>query len=679
MPLPNVTVVIPVYNQFPALAACVSSLRLHLPPRHRIVILDDASTEDRFGENVRALIVDMPHARYERNSENLGFPGTCNRAVREFSRAGDDILLLNADTVVTEGWLDEMQQCLYACDRHGVCCPRSNDATILTFPRSCGDGCGAAEDSYACWNALKEHLPRFARIPTGVGFCMLIRRGLIDRFCLFDESYGRGYHEENDFCCRINRFGYSVVAANRAYVFHHQAYSFSREEKRMFDEKNGALLQRRYPEYRRELAEFHGWYEDAVEHFADILGGCAARRRILIDLSHLSAAHNGTSEYALCLLRHLVPLLEAACETHVLVDKSTAAFFGIERAYRFFWTGQPVPLRFDLAFAPLQIFDIRQIVALNTIALRIVCTLHDVISLRCHYLKSAEREGAERLTVRHADGIIAVSQTAVDDLSSYVGQYCPPLVPRRMRVVYHGHDNRGRMGTPPRSFERKIGKGFVLLVGNAFEHKAVREALAHVPGEYRVVVLGGKAHRYGRRRNTAYLRSGFLSEKEIHGLYERSLAVLFPSQYEGFGLPILHAASHGKCVIAQAGPASEEITQTFGLQKYVLPFARFGEIGALLGQAAARTYLPPFLSPRSWADAARDTADFLLGLLNGPVDIPALSARFRELKIVEYEESKTQARNPYFRLTRNVGKKLDACPRVKRSIKRALLACRIPH
>jgi GT2 family glycosyltransferase len=56
---------------------------------------------------------------------------------------------------------------------------------------------------------------------------------VIENFGLLDERYGRGYNEENDFCSRINRFGYSAIRANRAYVFHHESQSFGEDKKKL--------------------------------------------------------------------------------------------------------------------------------------------------------------------------------------------------------------------------------------------------------------------------------------------------------------------------------------------------------------------------------------------------------------------------------------------------------------
>lgn len=97
----------------------------------------------------------------------MGFVKTCNRAVFELDKTDHDILLLNSDTEVTEGFLEEMQSVLYLSERHGAVCPRSNRATFLTVPINATDI--SPEESYQIFQNIKNHLSRYNVIPTGVG------------------------------------------------------------------------------------------------------------------------------------------------------------------------------------------------------------------------------------------------------------------------------------------------------------------------------------------------------------------------------------------------------------------------------------------------------------------------------------------------------------------------------
>jgi glycosyltransferase involved in cell wall biosynthesis len=66
------------------------------------------------------------------------------------------------------------------------------------------------------------------------GFCLLIKRAVIDRLGLFDEqTFGRGYGEENDYCLRATGAGFTLAVADDVYVFHAQSRSYSTERRRL--------------------------------------------------------------------------------------------------------------------------------------------------------------------------------------------------------------------------------------------------------------------------------------------------------------------------------------------------------------------------------------------------------------------------------------------------------------
>ena len=229
----KVTVVVPVYADWSSLGQCIDSLIAHLPNKHNVIFVNDCGPDAELLEkNILKKIKKYSNMAYYRNDHNRGFVQTCNRAVYELDKTDNDILLLNSDTIVTAGFLEEMQAVLYESDRHGTVCPRSNNATIATIPFINVDNTDDRnlEYSYAVYQKIKDKLPRYHVVPVVIGFCMLIRRDLIRDYGLFDEVYRLGYGEECDFCQRINKYGYSSVMANHAYVYHLESRSFSSEK-----------------------------------------------------------------------------------------------------------------------------------------------------------------------------------------------------------------------------------------------------------------------------------------------------------------------------------------------------------------------------------------------------------------------------------------------------------------
>jgi GT2 family glycosyltransferase len=265
----KVTVVVPVYGDWPSLAECIDALKQHVDPRHRVMLVNDCGPDVELIEKNIKRAIKGTNFLYFRNPRNLGFVGNCNHAVMELDKTTNDILLLNSDTKVTSGFLEEMLEVLYAADNHGAVSPRSNNATIGTIPLStAGKGGIEPAKSYQLFQRLKIRLPRYTEVPLAHGFCMLTRRSLIKKYGLFDPAFGKGYGEEVDYCQRIAAHGYKSILCNRAYVFHLEARSFSMEKKSKLLEANNQIIWKRYPNYRQSVRDY---MSEAIPHEDELL------------------------------------------------------------------------------------------------------------------------------------------------------------------------------------------------------------------------------------------------------------------------------------------------------------------------------------------------------------------------------------------------------------------------
>jgi len=268
-----VTVVVPIYDDLPGLERCIDALRGTIDfTVDRVLLANDVGPNvDRIEQRVLELVGDHPGFEYTRNPANLGFVGNCNRAVLELDTTGNDVLLLNSDTIPMPGFLDEMTAVLASDDTIGVVCARSDNATIASFPyaRRNPRATLAPRRTRELHGRTKYLLPRYTVSPVAMGFCFLIRREMVDRFGLFDPVFSPGYGEENDFCLRINDQGYTSVLANRALVLHAGSTSFSGDRGPSLRLEHERILLERYPFYAGAVALFLARYRDAVDVFAD--------------------------------------------------------------------------------------------------------------------------------------------------------------------------------------------------------------------------------------------------------------------------------------------------------------------------------------------------------------------------------------------------------------------------
>lgn len=245
-------IVVPVYNGAEDLERCLASLARWRPAGSSILLVDDASTDASIAPRLDAFQRAQPDVRVLRSTANLGFIASANLGA-EAAPEGHDLVFLNTDTEVTEGWAQELA---LALDQHAgaaVACPLSNNATILSVP-------GFQQENGLPFDWDANRMARLVRacagdlrsipIPTPVGFCMLVRREAWQRWGPFDEAFGRGYGEEDDFGQKVQAEGSAVICAPRSFVYHKGAASFGAspqlaEQRRV----NGALLLSRWPEY----------------------------------------------------------------------------------------------------------------------------------------------------------------------------------------------------------------------------------------------------------------------------------------------------------------------------------------------------------------------------------------------------------------------------------------------
>lgn len=240
-------VIVPVYGQPELTRRCLDSVLANSGRAlRRLIVVDDCGPDVL--PMLRALRDEHVPVRLLENEKNLGFVGSVNRGI---ALRGGDVVVLNSDTRVTPGWLDELLAC-FDDSRVAAASPLSNNGTLCSVPTFLGS---IPPDDIDPSRLQLGSLPRFTPMPTAVGFCMSMRGEVIDAIGAFDRLYGRGYNEENDWCQRARGAGFLVGRANRAFVFHEGQASFGGARNRL-EEHNLRRLVGRFPQYIEENALF---------------------------------------------------------------------------------------------------------------------------------------------------------------------------------------------------------------------------------------------------------------------------------------------------------------------------------------------------------------------------------------------------------------------------------------
>lgn len=247
-----VDIAIPVYNAYDDLKECIKSVfnntDLNL---HRLIIIDDKSTDPRVRSYLESLRDEVKSNNISIlfNEKNLGFAKSANRGMKFSDR---DAILLNSDTIVTTDWVEKLRRSAYSDPLVATATPFSNNATICSIPHFCQNNSlphGFDLDSFADF-IEKISLRYYPAIPTSVGFCMYIKRDVLNVVGYFDElAFDKGYGEENDFCMKAMKKGYMHVLDDATYIYHKGGASFTTEVKVVKEQEALNIMDRMHPEY----------------------------------------------------------------------------------------------------------------------------------------------------------------------------------------------------------------------------------------------------------------------------------------------------------------------------------------------------------------------------------------------------------------------------------------------
>lgn len=282
-----VEIVICVHNARDDVQRCLESILRHTRPPYALLLVDDGS-DPPTAAFLADFAAQQPQARLLRSQESTGYTFAANRGLRQSS--APFALLLNSDTIVTPGWLDRLLACAESDPAIGVVGPLANTASYQSIPALSAGGDWAENPLPDGWTldawaeAIAARSPRlYPELPLLNGFCLLIRREVIDAIGYFDEAaFGAGYGEENDYGLRARAAGWRLALADDAYLFHAQSRSYSHSRRRELSQRAAALLAERYGSH--PIAEAEASLRDGP-----VLLGLRARAAVLAERAGLLA------------------------------------------------------------------------------------------------------------------------------------------------------------------------------------------------------------------------------------------------------------------------------------------------------------------------------------------------------------------------------------------------------
>ncbi|NMM61281.1 glycosyltransferase [Clostridium sp. P21] len=271
------SIIILTYNNFQYTKQCIESIRKFTEKNsYEIIVVDNNSTDKTID-----WLKQQNDIRLISNENNLGFPKGCNQGI-EIS-TGDSILLLNNDTIVTPNWLTNLNKALWSARKIGAVGAITNSCS---YCQSIDVNYDSIDEmiKFASKNNISDNSKWEERIRL-VGFCMLIKKKVIDEIGTFDERFTPGNYEDDDYSYRILNAGYKLLLCKDTFIHHFGSVSFKKgiykyedlldTNSKKFEEKWG--FNSKYSSFmNRELVKFIDKDKDKKLNVLELGCGCGA-------------------------------------------------------------------------------------------------------------------------------------------------------------------------------------------------------------------------------------------------------------------------------------------------------------------------------------------------------------------------------------------------------------------
>ena len=534
----------------------------------------------------------------------------------------DEVLFVEGGMSMDVRSIKALQESLHRSEKNGIALPRHDFNSILSVAKN------DEADVKLGFNELSRSLPQYHRVYSNDISCAMVKWDVFS--LLWDQCDFEGfftlYYILQNFCFYVSDYGYSTVACNNSLlrVNGWEVVSNHSQQKRL--EKNYPYMAHLHHMYRR--FEIH-----AVDYFSELICKTTRRKKLLIDLFWVKPCYNGTGEYGISLLHSFVKAYSSEYDVFALIDEESDRFHGITASGIETVREGSTDRLYDIAIVTFQLIDKDHQIYLNKNALRIVYCMLDMIMLRCNYLtiNVGDLDACFRLSFKLSDGIVFISDSTKRDVLEYFldDHDLPRLMTKTIRPA--PKMNPCEPSSVDLPFER-----FILVMGNSYKHKLLKEtleALRNSPDNFIFVGYGDKQYFHA---NVYGFGSGNLSNEQLSSMYHKCDMLIFPSCYEGFGLPIYEALTANKPILLFDNGMNREVASFLPEFAAHFHFYRsFREIESCIDDIRRKTYTAKKIS-WDWGLHAKELEAFLQTIVENDIDIEKLEERWRLFNLLEY-------------------------------------------
>jgi hypothetical protein len=445
--------------------------------------------------------------------------------------------------------------------------------------------------------------------PELLSACMVLRWNVLVAADTLDRGYSAAPGSLLQLLCEMRRRGFRNVVVNQGVLPTRQAYDAIYPALAASDRDR---LTEKYPDHVLAETELGGLRQRDLEPLLSATHRTQARRRMVLDCRGMGPQHNGTAQ---CVLGYLDGFASLECdwEIDVLVSPIAAEFHHLGQRYAGRWRiVEEVTDAYCAAVRLSQPWSLSTVSELHRRALFIAFVMLDTISWDVLY----PNHGSERLVwqfvARHADALF------------YSTHYARALFRRRFPVQAEvveqvtGHSLRRSEHLDPSVLGIQVSD-HILVIGNDYDHKDLGRTVRVLSDAFpfnKIVAFGASE---ASSANVVAIPAGNMERWAVHQLIASARVVVFPSYYEGFGLPVVEGLSYGRPVVARHSELWAEIAAGSNLPGVLLEFEDAASLVEKVGRALAGlpAHTPKRVNglddapPASWQDCAGQVIEVL--------------------------------------------------------------------
>jgi glycosyltransferase involved in cell wall biosynthesis/GT2 family glycosyltransferase len=564
--------------------------------------------------------------------ENVCASRSANRALKEAVQAGSDVVLLKSDVILYPGALSGMQNVGYMDPMVGFVSTRSNNAPLGFFPVQDEYRKLQPSEAYANFRELSRYLPPFHYVPTVDESCVFIKLEILSEFAL-DETYSDRDVAIDDLVMRANRCGYRAVLANHAFVYQ------SERAENMLERKACDILRSRYPEYIEHVqAYYDGAHYQAEALLTGLLKDAKDRYNIVFDFSHFGPRHNGTFEAARQILNHAANSWHDDFNIYVVVDDVSAQFHRLHEIEHVSLVPPTTNQVFAIAFRFGQPFEYQSLFRMSRLAVFNVFAMLDPIGWDCLYLHGADLDDIWMAVFSTADAIT----------------YNSDFVQREFRLRFRRHPNLKELAWyhsldlddyhSEKCVDELVPGGYVLVIGNNLAHKFLMPTVEALSREFPDKTIAALGIENVELQNVIGYPSGQLSEAELQSLFSNASVIIFPSMYEGFGIPVMRSLAARKPLLARSIPVNTDLFQKLGQPEDFILYESTEDLVARLrrGIPKWKNSVGPSRNTHNWTSSTEQLKSLFKELLRNVSFSDVLVPRLEHIKVLERSHNLNQ-------------------------------------